>query len=195
MNENIRVSDADRERVAERLREHFAQGRLTSDELEERITATLGAKTVGDLRQVMTDLPGETPLSAPVPPQSGPPQSGPPQSGPPWAGRRGVLVGRRPRILPLLLVALVVAIALPGAGFVLATVVKVLLVAWLVACLVGFVAMARFRRRLRRHWQSGGMSGFDHGGGGEGGQGGGYVSGHHGGQWHHYQWSRCQWNR
>ena len=80
MNENIRVSDADRERVAERLREHFAQGRLTSDELEERITATFSAKTVGDLRQVMTDLPGETP-AAPVPPQAGPPQAGPPRPG------------------------------------------------------------------------------------------------------------------
>ena len=88
MDENIRVSDADRERVAARLREHFAAGRLTSEELEERITATLNAKTLGDLRQVMTDLPGEAPLSAPMPPQGVPPS---------WAGRRGRSSVRRGR--------------------------------------------------------------------------------------------------
>ena len=57
MDDRIRVSDADRERVAERLREHFAQGRLSSEELDERISAALGAKTFGDLRRIMTDLP------------------------------------------------------------------------------------------------------------------------------------------
>ena len=57
MNENIRISDADREHVVEQLREHYAEGRLTSDELDERVTATLSAKTYGDLRAVMTDLP------------------------------------------------------------------------------------------------------------------------------------------
>ena len=119
------------------------------------------------------------------------------------------MVARRPRILPLLLVALVIAIALPGAGFVLFTVVKVLLVAWLVACLVGFVAMARFRRRMHRHWQSGGSGGFGQGGFGGGGFGrGGFAegsqdggrdggqggAGYHGGQWHRGQWHRYQWH-
>jgi len=44
MNENIRISDAEREHVVERLREHYADGRLTSDELDERVTAALSAK-------------------------------------------------------------------------------------------------------------------------------------------------------
>jgi hypothetical protein len=60
MDDRIRTSDADRDRVAARLRDHFAEGRLTRDELEERIAATLNARTFGDLRQVLTDLPEPT---------------------------------------------------------------------------------------------------------------------------------------
>ena len=61
MDDRIRVSDADRERVTARLREHFAEGRLSSEELDERITAALSAKTFGDLRSVMADLPDAAP--------------------------------------------------------------------------------------------------------------------------------------
>ena len=57
----LRVSDADREHVTARLREHFAEGRLTREELDERITAALNAKTFGDLRRIMADLPGTVP--------------------------------------------------------------------------------------------------------------------------------------
>ena len=49
--DRIRVSDADRDRAAARLREHFADGRLSSDELDERIAAALTAKTAGDVRR------------------------------------------------------------------------------------------------------------------------------------------------
>jgi hypothetical protein len=41
--DRIRVSDADRDRAAARPREHFAQGRLSPDELDERIAAALSA--------------------------------------------------------------------------------------------------------------------------------------------------------
>ena len=57
MDERIRASDADRERVTARLRDHYAEGRLTSEELDERTSAALNAKTFGDLRRVMADLP------------------------------------------------------------------------------------------------------------------------------------------
>ena len=53
----IRVSDRDRERATARLRDSFAEGRLTREELDERITAALNARTVGDLRRVTADLP------------------------------------------------------------------------------------------------------------------------------------------
>jgi hypothetical protein len=57
MDDRIRASDADRERVTARLRDHYAEGRLTSEELDERTSAALHAKTFGDLRHVMADLP------------------------------------------------------------------------------------------------------------------------------------------
>jgi DNA-binding PadR family transcriptional regulator len=53
----IRVSDRDRERATARLRDAFAEGRLTREELDERITAALSARTIGDLRRVTADLP------------------------------------------------------------------------------------------------------------------------------------------
>jgi DNA-binding PadR family transcriptional regulator len=55
--ERIRVSDLDRERATARLRDSFAEGRLTREELDERITAALNARTVGDLRRLTADLP------------------------------------------------------------------------------------------------------------------------------------------
>jgi hypothetical protein len=53
----MRVSDAEREAAAAELREHFASGRLTQDELDERLTAVFAAKTRGDLNGLFTDLP------------------------------------------------------------------------------------------------------------------------------------------
>ena len=58
MDDRFRTSDADRDRVAALLRDHFAEGRLTREELDERLTATLSATTFGDLRRVLADLPG-----------------------------------------------------------------------------------------------------------------------------------------
>jgi len=55
--DRIRVSDRDRERAIARLRDSFAEGRLTREELEERITAALSAQAVGDLRRITADLP------------------------------------------------------------------------------------------------------------------------------------------
>jgi hypothetical protein len=54
----MRVSDADREQAAEVLREATGQGRLTFDELEERLTRAYAAKTYADLEEVTHDLPG-----------------------------------------------------------------------------------------------------------------------------------------
>src|ERR1700750_603001 len=54
---NVRVGDADREAIAAQLREHFADGRLTLEELNERLDQTFAAKTRADLTAVMRDLP------------------------------------------------------------------------------------------------------------------------------------------
>jgi Domain of unknown function (DUF1707) len=54
---HVRVSDADRERAASALREHFAQGRLDADEFEERLTRAYAARTVNELETLGADLP------------------------------------------------------------------------------------------------------------------------------------------
>ncbi|MEV4169671.1 DUF1707 domain-containing protein [Nonomuraea sp. NPDC049709] len=58
---DLRIGDAEREQTMADLREHFAQGRLTHEELDERLDRTLAAKTAGDLAQVTVDLPGQQP--------------------------------------------------------------------------------------------------------------------------------------
>ncbi len=73
---NVRVGDADREATAAQLREHFADGRLTLDELNERLDQTFAAKTKADLNTVMRDLPHAVP--------TGPQGTG--WQGPGWQG-------------------------------------------------------------------------------------------------------------
>lgn len=57
----LRVSDAERDAVAERLRQATAEGRLTPEELEERLGRALGALTRGELDAVVADLPAPRP--------------------------------------------------------------------------------------------------------------------------------------
>lgn len=60
----LRASDADRERVTERLREAASEGRLLTDELEHRLEGALSARTYGQLDALVADLPGSR-LAAP----------------------------------------------------------------------------------------------------------------------------------
>jgi hypothetical protein len=53
----IRASDSDRDRTAALLREHHAVGRLTLEEFNERLDKAYAAKTVGELGELMADLP------------------------------------------------------------------------------------------------------------------------------------------
>jgi Domain of unknown function (DUF1707) len=53
----IRASDADRDRVAALLREHHAAGRLTAEEFHDRMDRALEARTLGELDELMADLP------------------------------------------------------------------------------------------------------------------------------------------
>ena len=54
---NVRAGDADREKTGEELRRHHAEGRLEPDEFQERIDRCYEAKTVGELRELLGDLP------------------------------------------------------------------------------------------------------------------------------------------
>ncbi len=55
--DDLRVSDEQRDRAAQEIREHFAAGRLTEDELSERIQAAYDARTEGELKALTADLP------------------------------------------------------------------------------------------------------------------------------------------
>lgn len=53
----LRASDADRDRIADILRDALGEGRLTADEHAERVEGVLAAKTVGELEVFIRDLP------------------------------------------------------------------------------------------------------------------------------------------
>jgi len=54
---DLRIGDAERDATMTQLREHFVAGRLTFDELTERIDAALTAKTQRQIDGLMSDLP------------------------------------------------------------------------------------------------------------------------------------------
>ena len=134
---HIRTSDADRERSIAALRDHYADGRLTCEELNERVTATLTARTFGDLRSVMADLP--EPAHAPQRARR-----------PPAAVPRPVLRLRSPLILPLAALAMLGVLLIP-AGWQLIAFCEAILVTALIAGAAALLAATRLQRRTRRH--------------------------------------------
>ena len=108
---DLRISDADRHRVAEHLREAAGEGRLDLEELDERLEATYAARTYADLVPLTEDLPGHrdltprTPVAplrpAPLPP--GPPPgtgAGPFSSATPSLGDLFSTLSAGPRFPP-----------------------------------------------------------------------------------------------
>jgi DUF1707 SHOCT-like domain len=66
---DLRIGDAERDATMAQLRDHFVAGRLTFDELTERLDLTLAAKTQGQIEGLMADLP-----RPPQPARGEPPQ-------------------------------------------------------------------------------------------------------------------------
>ncbi|MEU9702660.1 DUF1707 domain-containing protein [Streptomyces sp. NPDC047981] len=67
--DSLRASDADRDRIADILRDAMAEGRIDAEEHSERIDAVYRAKTVGELEPIVRDLPagrGPRPESEPA---------------------------------------------------------------------------------------------------------------------------------
>ena len=64
---DLRIGDADREAAATSLREHYAVGRLTLEEFNQRLDAVFHATTQSQLRQITRDLPHPPAPSAPLP--------------------------------------------------------------------------------------------------------------------------------
>jgi Domain of unknown function (DUF1707) len=69
---HLRASHADRDHVIDVLKAAFVQGRLTKDELDERVGGTLTSRTYAELAALTADIPagpgGATPLRSAVPP-------------------------------------------------------------------------------------------------------------------------------
>ena len=88
--QHMRVSDAERQAVADRLAEHFSSGRLDQAEFDERVGRAMSAKTRADLTGLFDDLP---------------------ETGAPAATDQASLPRRRRRH-PVLLVALIVFVVI-----------------------------------------------------------------------------------
>jgi Domain of unknown function (DUF1707) len=97
--QHVRVSDAERTEVADRLAAHFGEGRLNQAELEERVAQAMNAKTRGDLSGLFDDLPEPGPAGTPGMPVRGPHSPAHPV---------------RPYVNPFFLVILVVVITAAG---------------------------------------------------------------------------------
>jgi hypothetical protein len=88
----LRASHADREQVVGDLQAAFVQGRLTADELDERVGQALAARTYAELAAVTTDLPAD-PDRAPVPVPTPLPSPAPARRLQDPAARRAVKAG------------------------------------------------------------------------------------------------------
>jgi hypothetical protein len=67
----LRISDGDRHKVAEVLRDAAGEGRIDFEELDQRLEATYAARTYADLVPITLDLPTQPASSLPVQPSSG----------------------------------------------------------------------------------------------------------------------------
>src|SRR5450432_3420899 len=124
---NLRVSDAARAEVADRLSRHYGDGRLDEAEFNERVDRAMKAKTHADFSGLFDDLPGEDLPGGTTPGGTRP--APPSQAAVPRAGGWPVRARyRHPVVTLVVVVVLITAIAHAAAQF---------FVPWL---LIGFLA-------------------------------------------------------
>ncbi|NDU71978.1 DUF1707 domain-containing protein [Actinomadura sp. DSM 109109] len=153
--DEIRIGDAERDAVMVALHDHFAEGRLDRAELDERLEAVLGARTRGDLRALVRDLPSPTGLPEPEKtPRAVPPElPWGPAAGRHMAHRHHRHMAHRHRggppfpAFPLLFGAFLVLAFTAGPGTGLLVVLQLALAVWVVRA----VLLAFGVRRARRH--------------------------------------------
>jgi hypothetical protein len=156
--DDLRIGDAERDAVMTALREHYAQGRLTHEELDERLELTLSARTGRELALAGADLP-DLHDSRSEDPQGFSDHDHRGRGGPGWAWRHGgagwghhrhaphpaAWHHRHPArrggapFFPILIILLIVGVATAGFG-----VLKFIFLAWLVMAVLGM-----FHRRHR----------------------------------------------
>jgi hypothetical protein len=106
---SLRASDADRDAVAERLRQAAVEGRLEPHELEERLDTALRARTYGELDRLVVDLPARRRVERSRPSAS--------------AGSLALAMAVRIAVLLVVVAALMVAFAVTAAWWVLGLIV------------------------------------------------------------------------
>lgn len=163
--DEIRIGDTERDDVMVALHDHFAAGRLDRAELDERLEAVLSAKTRGDLRPLVRDLPGPTGLPEPEQRAPSPAEGAAVMFGGPWNPawnpawhhhRRNMARrhGRHPRhhghgpfpAFPLLLAVFLVLAFTAGPGTGILVVLQVALAVWILrAAALAFTAHRRSR--------------------------------------------------
>lgn len=99
----LRIGDAERNAASADLGEHYAQGRLTTEEHGERLDRIWEARTRGELAAIFSDLPGRVGH-----PAAGLPTTRPPRRRPGWTRLPAPLLA-----LVVLLVAVTVLANLP----------------------------------------------------------------------------------
>ncbi len=120
----LRIGDAEREHAVTLLSEHYAAGRITHQEFDERSTRAYAAKTNADLWPLFRDLPALRPVG--VHPGSGATRAPVPARQPVPQGRR-----YRPGAGPVLVLLMLTALALLD-GF-----------SWVLVALVGWFLLSR----------------------------------------------------
>ena len=142
----MRVSDSERERVAQFLREQALEGRLDHEELEERLGGAYRAKTAGELQDLIEDLPHRRVAAAPA--------------------RRPAARRRRSGPHPLAIVGMVLlglivlpTLAAAGIGVVMAVVAALVIAVFVLGFLFGpfiliglLISQAAKRRSRARHF-------------------------------------------
>jgi hypothetical protein len=130
----LRASDNDRDRIADRLREAAAEGRLLIEELEQRLGSALSARTYGELEALIADLPGPRLLTRPR--------------------RRRSRMRLLPRLGLVLGAILIAPIVLASIALAIQLALGVILVWWIWA-VVAWLAFGRVRRRWGRayYWR------------------------------------------
>jgi hypothetical protein len=139
----MRISDAERAEVADRLSKHYGDGRLDQAEFDKRLDQAMSAKTQQDLGGVFADLPDdEAPAAATPRPRVRPARNGPPDP-PGRAEEPGHPDPLGHSLQRILFLVLVIAITAVGA--------QVLIRSYLAWFLIGLLAILWFRHGPWQH--------------------------------------------
>jgi hypothetical protein len=141
----IRVSDAERADIADRLARHYGDGRLDIAEFDERVTRAMSAKTVGDFQGLFNDLPDLPGTQAGTLAGTAKTGTGKLPGTSPAAARRQRRRGRRRGLARMVLMAVLVIVA--------ATIALHAVTSWIapVVWLAILAAVVLIVSRVRRH--------------------------------------------